>query len=103
MRDNPPSYYEVLNISPMASDEDVKRAYRKLARRYHPDLNPEATRHSKEHFCIINEAYAHLKTNEKRKHYNKIIKINAGNDNARKSASWITELAYIFKNPKNRV
>lgn len=56
--------YKVLGLSPDASDEDVKRAYRRLAKKYHPDLNPgdqEAARKMQE----VNAAYEQIKNPEK--------------------------------------
>ena len=56
--------YKVLGLPPNASDEDVKRAYRTLAKKYHPDLNPgdqEAARRMQE----VNEAYDQIKNPEK--------------------------------------
>lgn len=61
-------YYQVLGLTKGASDEDIKKAYRKLARKYHPDLNPndkEATRN----FQQVNEANEVLSDPEKRKKY----------------------------------
>lgn len=61
MVDNP---YAVLGLEPGASDEEVKRAYRLLAKKYHPDLNPgdqEAARKMQE----VNEAYDQIKNPEK--------------------------------------
>ncbi|MBG6131869.1 curved DNA-binding protein [Aquimarina sp. EL_43] len=61
-------YYKILGISKNASDSDIKKAYRKLARKYHPDLNPndkEAERKFKE----INEANEVLSNPENRKKY----------------------------------
>ena len=56
--------YKVLGLGPDASDEDVKRAYRRLAKKYHPDLNPgdqEAARKMQE----VNTAYEQIKNPEK--------------------------------------
>jgi molecular chaperone DnaJ len=64
---NKRDYYEVLNVSRDASKEEIKRAYRKLALKYHPDRNkaPEAESQFKE----ISEAYAVLSNDEKRSQY----------------------------------
>lgn len=61
MVDNP---YQILGVSPDASDEEVKQAYRRLAKKYHPDLNPgdqEAARRMQE----VNAAYDQIKNPEK--------------------------------------
>jgi molecular chaperone DnaJ len=62
-------YYKVLNVSQNASKEEIKRAYRKLALKYHPDRNesPDA----EEHFKEISEAYAVLSDDEKRMQYDR--------------------------------
>ncbi|MEF8889132.1 MAG: DnaJ domain-containing protein, partial [Desulfohalobiaceae bacterium] len=61
-------YYQILGVDRNASQEEISKAFKKLARQYHPDLNtdnPEAEKKFKE----INEAYAVLKDTEKRKQY----------------------------------
>src|SRR4249920_1571680 len=61
-------YYKILGITKTASEEDVKKAYRKLARKLHPDLNPNDKEANKK-FQQINEANEVLSDPEKRKKY----------------------------------
>ncbi len=64
-------YYKILDVSRDASQEEISKAFKKLARKYHPDLNPndpEAERKFKE----VNEAYEVLKDPEKRKRYDQL-------------------------------
>ena len=61
-------YYSVLGVPKTASDEDIKKAYRKLARKHHPDLNPDDAEANKK-FQQINEANEVLSNPEKRKKY----------------------------------
>jgi curved DNA-binding protein len=61
-------YYKVLSIDKKASEEDIKRAYRKLARKLHPDLNPN-DKEAQKKFQQINEANQVLSDPEKRKKY----------------------------------
>ena len=61
-------YYEVLGVSKGATDEEIKKAYRKKAKQYHPDLNPgDKTAEAK--FKEANEAYEVLSDKEKRARY----------------------------------
>ncbi len=68
------SYYDVLQVSQASSDTDVRAAYYRLAKRFHPDRNPQERRMNELRFRLINEAYAHLKTTDKRMQYNRILK-----------------------------
>ncbi|MBQ7095210.1 MAG: molecular chaperone DnaJ [Clostridia bacterium] len=61
-------YYEVLGLEKSASEDDIKKAYRKMAKKYHPDLNPgDAT--AEERFKEVNEAYGILSDPEKKSRY----------------------------------
>ena len=63
-------YYQVLGIDKQATQEEVKKAYRKLARKYHPDLNPD-NKDAELKFKAVNEANEVLGDPEKRKQYDK--------------------------------
>ena len=68
-------YYKILGIDKNASSEDIKKAYRKLALKYHPDKNP-GNKEAEEKFKKMSEAYAVLSDPEKRKQFD-----NFGSDN----------------------
>jgi curved DNA-binding protein len=63
-------YYAILGVARTASDDEIKQAYRKLARKYHPDVSKEAG--SEEKFKDVAEAYATLKDAEKRAAYDRL-------------------------------
>ncbi|MBV9699924.1 MAG: DnaJ domain-containing protein [Candidatus Eremiobacteraeota bacterium] len=62
-------YYAILGVTKNAPEKDVKSAYRKLARRWHPDANPKNPKEAEEKFKEISEAYEVLGDPEKRKKY----------------------------------
>lgn len=64
-------YYETLGVSRTATTDEIKKAYRKLARKHHPDVNP-GDKASEEQFKAINEAQAVLTDPEKRKRYDQL-------------------------------
>src|SRR5258705_10252693 len=63
-------YYEILGVSRDASPEEIRRAYRALARKHHPDVNKEAG--AEDRFKEISEAYEVLRDPEKRAQYDRL-------------------------------
>ena len=62
-------YYEVLGVDKSASDDDIKKAYRKLAKKYHPDLNKDNKEEAEAKFKEVSEAYEVLSDSSKRQRY----------------------------------
>lgn len=64
-------YYKILGVERNASEDDIRKAYRKLAMKYHPDRNPN-DKQAEERFKEINEAYQVLSDTNKRTHYDRL-------------------------------
>jgi len=62
-------YYEILGVNKNSTDDEIKKAYRKLARKYHPDLNRDDPKVAEDKMKEINEAYDVLKDKDKRAQY----------------------------------
>lgn len=68
------NYYEVLGVSKDVTQDDIKKAYRKLAQKYHPDVNP-GNKEAEEKFKEISDAYSVLGDEQKRKQYDDRVKM----------------------------
>src|ERR1700683_4113021 len=64
-------YYETLSVPRTASEDDIRKAYRKLARKYHPDLNP-GDKSAEDRFKNVQEAYDILSDKKKRDMYDQV-------------------------------
>ena len=62
-------YYEILGVDKKATDDELKKAFRKLAKKYHPDANPDNKAEAEAKFKEVNEAYENLSDPQKRKMY----------------------------------
>lgn len=74
-----PDYYQILGVERSAGEEEIKKAYRRLARQYHPDANPDDPE-SERKFKEVAEAYSVLSDAERREHYDRFgtAKVPAG-------------------------
>ena len=70
MAENKRDYYEVLGVSKTASEDEIKKAYRTMAKKYHPDMNP-GDKEAEVKFKEVNEAYAVLSDSDKRSKYDR--------------------------------
>lgn len=69
-------YYEILGVADKAKPGEIKKAYRRLAKQYHPDANPDNPK-AADRFKEIGEAYSVLSDDEKRKHYDQMRRLGA--------------------------
>lgn len=73
MAKRPVTYYDILNVPPTAGDDDVRRAWHDMARRWHPDRNPENRARAEHMLKLANRAYRILRTAPQRRAYNSLL------------------------------
>lgn len=88
-------YYKIMGLSQNASEKDIKLAYRKLARKYHPDISKEPN--AEERFKEMGEAYEVLKDPAKRAEYDRYLKNPEFDPRAQQHATWHTERGGPFQ------
>jgi|SRR5690606_21615242 curved DNA-binding protein len=86
-------YYQILGVARDASEEDIRKAYRRLARKYHPDVSKEPN--AEERFKEIGEAYEVLKDKDKRAAYDRLGRYRPGEE-FRPPPGWTEEFARGF-------
>lgn len=92
-------YYEVLEVSKDATQDDIRRAYRRLVLKYHPDKNPENQEEAETHFKAISEAYETLSHEDKRRLYDLYGSSRFQTESQQRGATRDTQFgcgAYVF-------
>jgi hypothetical protein len=80
------NHYQVLGIDPKASEDEIKKAYKRLARAYHPDLNPKRPRSAHDRFRRLQEAYDVLSDPFSRRQYDQSLGIGQTNPGTNEAA-----------------
>lgn len=95
--------YEILQVSENASNEIIEKAYKVLAKKYHPDLQPQETKEKAEQkMKQINEAYEILSNEAKRKQYDEKLNLEKQEEERKKQETYYNKMHQIYKNQTNQ-
>ena len=86
-------YYQVLGVSKDATEKELKHAYRKLARKHHPDVNP-GDLGAEQKFKELNEAYEVLSDRDKRSKYDRLVRIGSSTKTTPERSRAVPEAAF---------
>ncbi len=95
-------YYLVLSIPPISAPDEIKKAYRNLSKKYHPDLNPDMKTVSDEKMKELVEAYNTLNDNAKRKAYDAQPQFQVRRFSKNSARSKAMDKASLFKKPEKK-
>ncbi|HNQ91983.1 MAG TPA: DnaJ domain-containing protein [Alphaproteobacteria bacterium] len=95
------TYYEILEISPDAQEQEIKDAYRKLVSYWHPDLGTHERHISEHQLKLINEAYSNLKTRQTRDRYNQVLKLQQKASRIETATKWDKFWRWLIMNESN--
>lgn len=92
-------YYQILEIPRSASEEDVRKAYRKQALKWHPDKNPESKEEAEEKFKLVSEAYEVLSNTRKRETYDRYGKDGLSRRTSGEESETANVGSHVFRSP----
>ena len=90
------NYYELLNVDPKAEPDEIKRAYRKKLKEWHPDINPDRKEEAEELTKTLNIAYGILSDPEQRQNYNRMLRFSKG----KKYDEYVNDMSFSRKMKK---
>ena len=98
-------YYEILGVPRTATEDDIRKGYRRQALRWHPDKNPDNKEVAEERFKLVSEAYEVLSNKDKREIYDRYGKEGLAatprNEGGEFAANFETFPSHIFRNPED--
>lgn len=97
-------YYEILGVPRTATEEDIRKGYRRQALRWHPDKNPDNKEQAEERFKLVSEAYEVLSNKDKRQIYDRYgkegLSARTANEGSEFAANFDTFSSHVFRNPE---